>query len=211
MGPPLFSAAHYPLHDSCGYEDTETRDARGEARRAGAAVEAVFRTRPLVGRGRAQSTSDADGREGDRAPRGIRRSIRPRGRGNPPGFQRDRARPPRKQCDARVRHRDPCRQELQNAIGKSFVIENRGRACRGEGWALSDAKYHVPQPQISGLRDQAVIPRRPPIRGLSRKIRRLIITLPPGTLKSLCASVALPAWFLGHYPSERVVVVSYSD
>jgi hypothetical protein len=30
-------------------------------------------------------------------------------------------------------------------------------------------------------------------------------------LKSLCASVALPAWFLGNYPSERVVVVSYSD
>ena len=42
-------------------------------------------------------------------------------------------------------------------------------------------------------------------------VRRLIITLPPRTLKSLCASVALPAWFLGHYPSERVVVVSYSD
>ena len=42
-------------------------------------------------------------------------------------------------------------------------------------------------------------------------IRRLIITLPPRTLKSLCASVALPAWFLGHYPWERVVVVSYSD
>src|SRR3984893_1373964 len=36
-------------------------------------------------------------------------------------------------------------------------------------------------------------------------------TLPPRTLKSLCASVALPAWFLGHYPWERVVVVSYSD
>ena len=42
-------------------------------------------------------------------------------------------------------------------------------------------------------------------------IRRLIVTLPPRTLKSLCASVALPAWFLGHYPWERVVVVSYSD
>src|SRR6202023_468567 len=42
-------------------------------------------------------------------------------------------------------------------------------------------------------------------------VRRLIITLPPRTLKSLCASVSLPAWFLGHYPSERVVVVSYSD
>ena len=42
-------------------------------------------------------------------------------------------------------------------------------------------------------------------------IRRLIITLPPRHLKSLCASVALPAWFLGHSPGERVVVVSYSD
>ena len=42
-------------------------------------------------------------------------------------------------------------------------------------------------------------------------VRRLIITLPPRTLKSLCASVALPAWFLGHYPWERVVMVSYSD
>src|SRR5690242_12490845 len=42
-------------------------------------------------------------------------------------------------------------------------------------------------------------------------VRRLIITLPPRTLKSLCASVALPAWFLGRNPSERVVVVSYSD
>jgi predicted phage terminase large subunit-like protein len=45
----------------------------------------------------------------------------------------------------------------------------------------------------------------------SGKVRRLIITLPPRNLKSLCASVALPAWFLGRNPSERVVVVSYSD
>jgi predicted phage terminase large subunit-like protein len=43
------------------------------------------------------------------------------------------------------------------------------------------------------------------------RVRRLIITLPPRSLKSLCASVALPAWFLGHHPWERVVVVSYSD
>ena len=42
-------------------------------------------------------------------------------------------------------------------------------------------------------------------------VRRLIITLPPRNLKSLCASVALPAWYLGHNPSERVVVISYSD
>jgi len=29
---------------------------------------------------------------------------------------------------------------------------------------------------------------------------RLIINLPPRNLKSLCASVALPAWLLGHNP-----------
>jgi predicted phage terminase large subunit-like protein len=45
----------------------------------------------------------------------------------------------------------------------------------------------------------------------SGEVRRLIITLPPRNLKSLCASVALPAWFLGRNPSERVVVVSYSE
>jgi predicted phage terminase large subunit-like protein len=45
----------------------------------------------------------------------------------------------------------------------------------------------------------------------SGEIKRLIITVPPRNLKSICASVALPAWFLGHHPSERVVAVSYSD
>ena len=45
----------------------------------------------------------------------------------------------------------------------------------------------------------------------SGEIKRLIVTLPPRNLKSICASVALPAWFLGHNPSERVVAVSYSD
>jgi predicted phage terminase large subunit-like protein len=43
------------------------------------------------------------------------------------------------------------------------------------------------------------------------EVSRLIITLPPRNLKSLCASVALPAWFLGRDPSERVVAVSYSE
>ena len=45
----------------------------------------------------------------------------------------------------------------------------------------------------------------------SGRIRRLILTVPPRNLKSLYASVALPAWFLGHSPAQRVVVVSYSE
>jgi len=45
----------------------------------------------------------------------------------------------------------------------------------------------------------------------SGEIRRLIINVPPRSLKSLCTSVALPAWFLGKNPFERVIVASYSD
>jgi predicted phage terminase large subunit-like protein len=44
----------------------------------------------------------------------------------------------------------------------------------------------------------------------SGEVRRLIIAVPPRHLKSIIASVALPAWYLGHNPSERVVCVSYS-
>lgn len=42
------------------------------------------------------------------------------------------------------------------------------------------------------------------------EVKRLIIAVPPRHLKSIIASVALPAWYLGHNPSERVVAVSYS-
>ena len=42
-------------------------------------------------------------------------------------------------------------------------------------------------------------------------IRRLIITLPPRNLKSIAASVALPAWILGHNPSARIIAASYAD
>ena len=43
------------------------------------------------------------------------------------------------------------------------------------------------------------------------KIRRLIINIPPRHLKSLCASVALPAWLLGHDPAAQIICVSYGQ
>ena len=43
------------------------------------------------------------------------------------------------------------------------------------------------------------------------RTRRLIITVPPRSLKSICASVALPAFALGHDPSRRIICVSYSE
>src|SRR5260370_17995259 len=42
-------------------------------------------------------------------------------------------------------------------------------------------------------------------------IRRLIINLPPRHLKSLLASVAFPAWCLGHEPSAQILCVSYAQ
>jgi predicted phage terminase large subunit-like protein len=50
---------------------------------------------------------------------------------------------------------------------------------------------------------------------LSRCVRgeltRLVITVPPRSLKSVYASVAFPAWLLGNDPSKRIVCVSYSN
>lgn len=41
--------------------------------------------------------------------------------------------------------------------------------------------------------------------------RRLIATVPPRHLKSICASVALAAWMLGHDPTLKIIVASYGD
>ena len=43
------------------------------------------------------------------------------------------------------------------------------------------------------------------------KIPQLIITLPPRHLKTICVSVALPAFYLGHNPSAEVMCVSYNQ
>ena len=44
----------------------------------------------------------------------------------------------------------------------------------------------------------------------SGESRRLLINQPPRSLKSICVSVAYVAWLLGHDPTRRVIVASYS-
>ena len=48
-------------------------------------------------------------------------------------------------------------------------------------------------------------------RVLRGEIKRLIITMPPRSLKSICASVAFPAFVLGHDPTRRIICVSYAE
>ena len=43
------------------------------------------------------------------------------------------------------------------------------------------------------------------------RIRRLIINLPPRHLKSLLASIAFPAWCLGHDPSAQILLGMLRD
>ena len=43
------------------------------------------------------------------------------------------------------------------------------------------------------------------------RIKRLIVCVPPRSLKSTIASVAFPAWLLGRDPTSRIVCASYSN
>jgi predicted phage terminase large subunit-like protein len=40
---------------------------------------------------------------------------------------------------------------------------------------------------------------------------RLIINVPPRSLKSHCATVAFPAWLMGHNPSAQIICASYAQ
>ncbi len=46
---------------------------------------------------------------------------------------------------------------------------------------------------------------------MTGKIKRLIINMPPRYLKSVCTSVAFPAFLLGHDPTLRLLCLSYGD
>ncbi len=48
-------------------------------------------------------------------------------------------------------------------------------------------------------------------RCMNGEITRLIITMPPRSLKSICASVAFPAWLLGRNPSVQIICASYAQ
>jgi hypothetical protein len=84
-----------------------------------------------------------------------------------------------------------CRQDLASFIARTFDT-----LCPGEtytpSWHIDALAWHLSQARAG------------------RQLR-LILNLPPRSLKSLAASIALPAWLLGHDPTLRIIAVSYSD
>lgn len=78
----------------------------------------------------------------------------------------------------------------------SFVRKAFGTVSPGEpfmpSWHLEAICYHLEQV-------------------LAGKIKRLKIEVPPRSLKSVCASVAFPAFVLGRDPTAKIITVSYSS
>ena len=82
------------------------------------------------------------------------------------------------------------RQDLSSFIRKTFGTVVGEREYR-HNWHIEALAWHLQQ-------------------CLFGDIKRLIITLPPRNLKSIAASVAFPAWALGHDPSLRIICASYA-
>lgn len=81
------------------------------------------------------------------------------------------------------------REDLETFIAKTFQTVSPGDKYQ-ENWHIDVIANYLTQCYLG-------------------KIKRLIITVPPRSLKSICASIALPAWVLGKDPSQRVICASY--
>lgn len=81
------------------------------------------------------------------------------------------------------------RSKFHSFVMKSFETVNAGREFL-DNWHLRSLAWHLEQCRQG-------------------KITRLIINMPPRHLKSHCASVAFPAFILGHDPTRRIICASY--
>lgn len=82
------------------------------------------------------------------------------------------------------------RSDLSSFIQKSFKIINPSTPYF-HNWHIDAIAYTLERCRVG-------------------EIKRLIITIQPRSLKSICASVVYPAWLLGHDPSTKIICASYS-
>lgn len=83
------------------------------------------------------------------------------------------------------------RTDLTAFIQRAFQTVDQGGIYQ-HNWHIDAIAYHLEQCRLG-------------------RIKRLVITLPPRNLKSICASIAFPAWLLGHDPTLRIITVSYAS
>jgi predicted phage terminase large subunit-like protein len=82
------------------------------------------------------------------------------------------------------------RQSFAAFVHKTFTTLSPGQTFI-PGWHISALAYQLERVRCG-------------------EITRLIVNLPPRSLKSIMASVALPAFMLGHDPTRRIICASYS-
>jgi len=83
-----------------------------------------------------------------------------------------------------------CRKDFVSFVRKVFYLLNPS-AGFDMNWHICAIAHHLEQVWLG-------------------KIKRLIINVPPRSLKSIMCSVAFPAYVLGHDPTQRLIVASYS-
>jgi predicted phage terminase large subunit-like protein len=83
-----------------------------------------------------------------------------------------------------------CRKDFVSFVRKVFHMLNPS-ATFHMNWHIRAIAHHLEQVWLGN-------------------IKRLIITVPPRSLKSIMCSVALPAYVLGQDPTKRLIVASYS-
>ena len=98
--------------------------------------------------------------------------------------------PPRMLSPSTAHVNAACRQDFVSFVRKVFHVLNPS-AKFYMNWHICKIAYALEQVRLGN-------------------IKRLIITVPPRSLKSIMCSVAFPAFVLGHDPTKRLIVVSYS-
>jgi len=78
------------------------------------------------------------------------------------------------------------------------------RAFTYAAWPILGLRPLIPSWHIDALTDHVQA-------AYERAIHNLIVTIPPGYLKSTILSVLAPAWRWTHEPSERILSASHSD
>ena len=92
---------------------------------------------------------------------------------------------------------------LEHAVFNAILRQDLYAFVRKVFHTLCPGKTFIPAWFITALAYQLERVRR-------GEIRRLIINMPPRSLKSIMASVAFPAFVLGHDPTRRIICASYS-
>lgn len=90
------------------------------------------------------------------------------------------------------------------ALLNAILRQDFGSFVRKAFETLSPSQTFIPSRHVDALAYQFDRLRR-------GEITRLIINIPPRSLKSITASVAFPAFVLGHDPTRRIICASYSS